>query len=494
VLLERTSSTPETWDDVEVDLTAFRGQRVEVHLTTRSPAPSVAFWSNPVLRGPRERPVNVLVVLEDTLRADHLSTYGHPRATSPAKDALAREGVVFERADSQATKTRPSCPAQMTSLYPTATGVWSQQDALHERYLTLAEVLRAQGFATGSIIQNGNAGPVAGLHQGFGTFAYRPEARAELYDVEVRDWIRRHADRNFFLYVHLVDPHSPYDPPPGYRAWFAEPDGSPPVERRAHFDPAWVERPTVAGRQALYDGEIAHNDAHFGDLIEWLRGEGLLDDTLLVFLSDHGEFLGEHGLWEHEPPSYRQVVHVPLLMRYPKAFRAGHRVRTPVQVIDVMPTILEIAGIDAAPLLMQGDSLVSLAAGRNAAHWDVRLAVSEEVTDKAKRNDRPWASVFFRDFHAVNSESFVPAALAEILSSRVDLLHLRVFDLGDDFEEERFANGHFVDLPLKRRIDHFVRELQATNRRIQAAIAPEGAEAPRNREVEAQLRALGYAE
>jgi hypothetical protein len=120
VLLERTSSTPETWDDVEVDLTAFRGQRVEVHLTTRSPAPSVAFWSNPVLRGPRERPVNVLVVLEDTLRADHLSTYGHPRATSPAKDALAREGVVFERAYSQATKTRPSCPALMTSLYPTA--------------------------------------------------------------------------------------------------------------------------------------------------------------------------------------------------------------------------------------------------------------------------------------------------------------------------------------------------------------------------------------
>ncbi|MEN8160677.1 MAG: sulfatase [Myxococcota bacterium] len=494
-LLQETIARAGSWHDVRVDLTALRGRDVRLRFETRSEAPNVAFWSNPVLYGPSARRFNVLILLEDTLRADHLSAYGHTRPTSPEKDALAREGVLFERAFSQATKTRPSCPALMTSLYPSATGVWTHPEALHDRYLTLAEILRSQGFATASFIQNGQAGRVAGLHQGFDSLIFEPDERANLYRDGVRRWITRHADRNFFLYVHLVDPHSPYDPPPGYRAWHEEAGASEPVKRRPHFEPSWVEHATVANRHARYDGEIAYNDRHFGELVRWLGARGLLDDTLIVFLSDHGEHLGEHGgLWEHQPPGYRQVTHVPLLMRYPKALPQGIRVSGPVQLIDVMPTVLELAGVDAAPLLMQGDSLVSLAEGRERGLWESRVTISEEVTGKTQRNDRPWASVFFRDWHMINSKSFVPRRVEEVLSSRLDFLHLRTFDHVRDPEENRFWNGFYLDPFFKRRVDRLVRELQATNAGVRQALASGAAPVEADPAVLEQLRELGYIE
>ena len=157
--------------------------------------------------------------------------------------------------------------------------------------------MRSQGFLTASFIQNTNAGPAAGLHQGFGQL-FHIRGAAEGYGKLFFDWLQELHDRNFFAYVHVLDPHGVYDPPADFRGWYEElAPGRTPVERDdLEHDPAWVETPTLEGRRALYDGEIRANDHHFERLLEELERLELLKDTLVIFLADHGEHLGERGL------------------------------------------------------------------------------------------------------------------------------------------------------------------------------------------------------
>jgi hypothetical protein len=146
----------------------------------------------------------------------------------------------------------------------------------------------------------------------------------------------------------------------------------------------------------LYDGEIRHNDSVIESFIQDLEQRDLLQDTLLVFVSDHGEWLGEDGQWEHHPPGKRPVIHVPLMLSYPAKFGVPRRLEESVQLIDVMPTILELASVDDTDLLMQGDSLVSLIQGENLDRWQARVTVSEEPMIM-RRSDGPCAcgSLFF---------------------------------------------------------------------------------------------------
>ena len=320
----------ERWHDARVGLAAWAGERIGLVLRVAGPGENVAFWASPrVTTSPKQR-LYVLMILEDALRAGHLSLYGHERETSPFKERLASSGVLFEHAFSQATRTRPSCPSFMTSLYPTATGVWSFRDRLDDRYLTLAEVLRGQGFETASFIQNANAGPAAGLHQGFDhvwnthTMGTQPQ---QIYGDHVLRWIARHRDRNLFVYLHALDPHGVYDPPAPYDAWYREGDlGTEVRPLYDKIDPDWETRPTLEGRRRLYDGEIRHNDARLESFIGALDRLGILEDSLLVFMSDHGEHLGEHALWIHKPPGFVQVLHVPLLMVHPRLLPRGVRI------------------------------------------------------------------------------------------------------------------------------------------------------------------------
>jgi hypothetical protein len=151
------------WRDFRYDLSPWAGQKIRLRLLVTGDPENVAFWSNPILHSAPKKPFNVVIVLEDALRADYLSAHGYQLDTSPNKTRLMKDrGIQFDWAISQATKTRPSVPALMTSLYPTATGVWHFSDMLSERHLTLAEIMRSQGFATASFIQNGNAGPTPG--------------------------------------------------------------------------------------------------------------------------------------------------------------------------------------------------------------------------------------------------------------------------------------------------------------------------------------------
>lgn len=486
-VLERRVGRVDGWDDVRVDLGRWAGRQVTVTLSASSAEENVALWSNPRIQGRRQTPLHILVILEDTLRADHLSLYGYPRETSPVKDRLARRGVVFDYAFSQATKTRPSCPTLMTSLLPSATGVWGFVHRLEDSYLTLPEILRSQGWETASFIQNTNAGPAAGLQQGFSylwgpsVMGSRPE---QLYGERVLRWLARHRDRNIFAYVHLLDPHGIYDPPPPFDAFYRERGpGSQAVKPRRNLDAKWIEEPTAEGRVLLYDGEIRHNDARLEPFLSELDRTGMLDDTLLVFLSDHGEHLGEHGLWQHKPPAHRQVVHVPLVMIHPQLVPSGRRVSQPVELADVAPTILELAGIPVRGLPLLGRSLVPL--WRDGGEKESpRLAVAEEAMGFVPgRDDRIRTSFFFDRWHVMRTE-------------RDGRMELQVFDYRSDPAEQRPLASVDLDLLFRRKTTRLMRGLSESHVAIWREFSGDAtaADVPIDPASQEQLRALGYLE
>ena len=407
----------EHWTDELLDLSPWTGEQVRILFDVQGESGNVALFSNPVVRSAVRNRLNVILVLEDALRADHLSTHGHIRETSPAKTELMEErGIVFLNAHSQATKTRPSIATLMTSLYPTATGVWDFSHLLSDRYLTLAEILRAQGFETASFIQNGNAGPYAGSHQGFNTLRDEDTlgtATEDIFGEQILSWLDKNRDRNFFLYLHAIDPHGVFDPPSPYDRWYREAPrestvGKQTLRNASTLDPAWADTPSGEARRLLYDGEILHNDTVIARFIDELEERNLLNDTLLIFISDHGEWMGERGLWEHHPPGQRPVIHVPFMISYPALFKTPRRIEQSVQLIDVMPTILDILSVDGSDLLMHGDSLVSLIHGEEQARWQQRVTVSEEPMIMDRNDPCSCGSLFFDEWQLHGSTAGWP--------------------------------------------------------------------------------------
>jgi hypothetical protein len=496
-LLDVRSETATAWREHRIDLASWAGRDVRLVLSARGSSENVAFWSNPIVRSAPETPFNIVLLVEDTLRADHLSTYGYHLETSPARSQLVeRNGILFRHAVSQATKTRPSVPALMTSLLPTTTGVWNTHDVLDDSYLTLAEILRSQGFVTAARVQNSNAGPPAGLHQGFseivdpGGLAEGPQG---VLGLDLDEWLERHRDQNFFLYLHILDPHGPYEPPAPFDDLYQE------VEKRGaakkfdyRLDPPWQDRPTVAGRRLLYDGEIRHNDSWLRKFFQMLDHHGMSQHTLLVLTSDHGEHLGEREEWAHHPPGYLRAIHVPLMMVYPERFSGFRAIDPVVQLIDVMPTILELAGVESGELLMQGDSLVDLADGSRADRWRDRIAVSEEPSFMTREAPYSCGSLFFRGWHLLSSRPFVPRVGGW---RPPPVLGLKVFDYAERPEEDRALLTFLPDLYIRHRYSRIVRELQA-NGLIAWERLTSRSEQVRRLDPDAldQLRSLGYIE
>ena len=517
VLQERVEASGR-WHDRKVDLSAWSGKQVEVELRATSERGNVAFWSNPILYAPPTRRFNVLFIVQDTLRADRLSAYGHSRKTSPEFDAFVGKGVLFEHAISQATKTRPSVAAMMTGLYPTAVGVWNFHEMLDERYVTLAEILRARGFATGAFMGNPNAGPYAGLHQGFEFLVHRFPGRArlpgepyliqrasEIIGPDVDRWIAEQRDRNFFLYLHLVDPHGAYDAPPPYDAWFAQVDSKalPELERDFKLDPPGVARPTGEGRRRMYDGEILYNDRHIADLLQRLEASGILRDTLVIFASDHGEFLGLRApdQWGHHPPGFAQVTRVPLAMVLPGVLPAGRRVSQAVQLIDVLPTVLELAGIDGEGLVLQGRSLVPLVRGAESTSLRERVLVSDEVIGRQRSDTRPWGSIYFDGMHFLNSRKFFTRE--ELADPDLDpTLRVEAFRFQDDPAETSNLAADTAEPPgpgweaWQLETSQFLQQLVEKNGLIWSAMTGESDdeddEIRLDPQVREQLKGLGY--
>ncbi|MEM7305258.1 MAG: sulfatase [Planctomycetota bacterium] len=292
---------------------------------------------------------NVLVFLVDTLRADRLGPYGHPGGLTPRLDAFADEALVFDRCIAQSTWTKPTTASLLTGLYPYAHGANYSRSVLPESVETLAELLAGEGYATAAFGSNPHIfAESMGFEQGFGAFEPiepardAPFPRGERIVDAALAWLDGGApdDAPFFLYLHLIDPHFPYDPPghegPVYTV-IEEAEALPPAER---------------GRLGeLYDGEVAYVDTQFGRLLDALDERGLADDTLLVFVSDHGEELFEHGdLAHHSAKMFEEVARVPLLVRSPGLPEAarGRRITGVVEQVDLKATVVDALGLPAA--------------------------------------------------------------------------------------------------------------------------------------------------
>ena len=338
-----------------------------------------------------ERP-NLIIYLVDTLRADHLGCYGHDRDVSPHIDQFAAGATLFENARANAPWTLPAVASVMTGLWPPSHGVFEDTRRLAEEAVTLAEVLRDAGYQTASIVTNGFATDAYGLEQGFEelTLITTPRRKSSRVHEEAVAWLeKRDPERPFFLYLHTIDPHKPYLPTDELRQRFAP--RADPVWRQIVANPAKQRWPpndfVIAQLRALYDAEIAENDATFGQTLDALQAAGLYDDALIVFLSDHGEEFYEHGAWTHASDLYREVLDVPLIVKLPGQ-RQGRRVAELVQQIDLMPTILGHLGIDGPAT--EGRALPSL--------LDPAGARPATVFSHTKRKSQTTASVIDGDW------------------------------------------------------------------------------------------------
>ncbi len=344
------------------------------------------------------RPDIVLVVV-DTLRADHLGTYGYSRPTSPAIDAFASKATVFESATSAAPWTLPSVMSMMTGRLPSSHRVENDGLRLARDIPTLAEVLGAGGYDTAGFVSHVYVDRPFGFERGFDSFEdfglsrpdYRPETGMEPTADRVTDaaldWVARRGARPFFLFVHYFDPHWPYTPPRATRDLFPNAYAGPwdaTYDSISKFqDP---ERPLPDGyRQFLvdrYDGEIRFVDDQWRRLLEGLRRSGRADRTWIVLTADHGEEFKDHGSMGHGRQLYEEVIRIPLILgrAAPGASGGGSRVSLPVSSIDLFPTIVELAGLGAVPGV-QGKSLTSFsgAAGSAAAPPSDRALISETV-------------------------------------------------------------------------------------------------------------------
>ena len=483
------------WNDSRIDLSSWAGKAIEIELGAEGDSGNVAFWCSPGVHSLPPQRLNVVILLQDALRGDRLAHAIKNGVDVPVIQQLAQNGVVFTNAFSQDTKTRPSVPSLLTSLLPSATGVWSASAELSDQYLTLPEILRDQGFATALFTQNPNVGVDSNLHQGFevvfNDLAGTGTNADEFLCNRLMQWIETQSERNFFLYIHLIDPHGPYDPPSPRSATYEEAARTGERVPRIHeLDPDWVEQPTAEGRRVLYDAEIALNDRWIGRFLEVLGT--LRDDTLLVLSSDHGESLGEHGIWGHKPPGHYVAIHVPLILVYPRALPAGQSLDQPVQLMDVMPTVLDLAKIDKSGLLLHGESLLPLLDNEPDPQEVVRLAVSEEFATRPIGEKGGWGSLMLGDWHLLSSRDLLSPYRAR--SWLPDLgFSTRVFNTKSDPKERNLWNTFMLDWMLKARLKNTLLELEETNKNV--VVALEGLKkvnAEMDPEVEERLRALGY--
>jgi arylsulfatase A-like enzyme len=334
-------------------------------------ATACAFGPEPAGEG------NPVIILDiDTLRADHLGCYGYGRDTSPNIDAFAAGAIRFANAMAQAPNTPPSQTSILTSLYPSTHGMITDHDRVPEEVTTLAEAYGAAGFRTVGFADGGYLSHHWNIHQGFRNYYNFDGVGLAVSGPKVLRWLRKKAPRSFFLFLHTYDVHSPYDPPEPFKSQFV--DGLRPstagfgvdteylrsVQKKGWVGETYTLSPQdVEFMQARYDGGIRFVDDWLGKIFAELRRLDLYERSTIVLISDHGEEFQEHGSVLHEK-LYRSVTHIPLIIK-PAGWHKGKVFPQVVESIDLMPTLLQLSGIDLPPGI-QGRSLLPLIEGKPA--------------------------------------------------------------------------------------------------------------------------------
>jgi arylsulfatase A-like enzyme len=340
------------WVPVTIDLARFAGKDRELIFETRGyerrQDPIQAFWGAPAVTGEKRDAPLAIIYLVDTLRADHTGVYGYRRATTPELDRFARDAVVFETAIVHASWTKPSVASILTSRLPGQHRAVQLRDALDPSNPTLARRLEERGFSTGAAIANSVIyAAESAFDPGFEVFAGLhgdDDRRSKLVSADVvvdaaLAFLRARRGLPTFLYVHTMDPHVPYTPPPPFDRMF---EPFPTEEHPAHDPRTDYKEPLDRDRMiGQYDGEIAYGDREFGRFLRALEKQGLYRNALVLFMADHGEEFFDHGRWLHGRSLFDELIHVPLVVKFPGNQWAGRRVHEQVQALDVVPTVLE---------------------------------------------------------------------------------------------------------------------------------------------------------
>lgn len=533
-LIRRTITTKDEWALASTDLRDVTGTRQLRFSLDVDVDRMLGYWGSPAIRvrdavpaapepaaeliGSPAPPQGVILIMMDTLRKDHTSLYGYERDTTPTLAKMASEGTLFLDNISQATWTKVATPSIMTSLYPQSHRVFDAPDRLSAVANTIAEVYREGGYATASFPSNGFTGRSTNLHQGFeevhesGSLNLGGISKSARPVVDrATDWIERHQDSPYFMYLHLYDPHSDFEPRAPYNTLWADPELKEEHEeqRKKALDYAksigeerqFNELPNPGDFEATgtdrdawmeyevgwYDGSIRGMDAEVARLLERLDSLGLAEDTLIAFVSDHGEELHDHGLMGHGFDAYGEIANVTMMLHRPGSIPAGVRVEETTRSIDLMPTLLSLSGLPI-PEEAQGQSTLPLipayqgATGAEALAsavelgWQNRPAVTEEhKNDDEDEDDDESFAIVFDGWKLIHNLQTKDKPEFELFDHRTDPL-----------DGTNVAEAH-PDIVQK-----LVTELSYWRREVTDAALPEdSSEGMSSAELE-KLRSLGY--
>ena len=356
------------WIDVDIDLSAYSGKTLRVSfLVDSTKRKSFAYLTQGKIAGPERESSrwNVLLISIDTLRKDHLSAYGYSRETSPEIDRFARQAAVFLSASSTAPLTVPSVTSIMTSTYYSEHQVRDNRSSYDGRFPTLAEVLRANGYATAAFVGNAVLRPNRKLDSGFNVYnaflpsaeinRRLPERNAGQLNNAALAWLKAHSNQRFFLWLHYQDPHAPYAPPPEVARIFdpAAPSGKTlsvsPDESGAGGIPGYAKLPGVFDPEvynARYDSEIHFVDSKIGEVLNEVQNLGIAGRTLIVLTADHGESMGEGDhYYAHGHNVTPELTDVPLILSVPGMKPAQYS--QTVSTLDIAPTIARLVAVPA---------------------------------------------------------------------------------------------------------------------------------------------------
>jgi hypothetical protein len=413
------------WAFAFADLSGHAGAPCELWLECARP---FVLGACEFVQGMPEKP-NILVFLIDTLRQDHVSCYGYERETTPHIDQLRSDGVLFARLMPQSSWTRPSVASLLTGTYPSTHGANGWLDQVRENLPRLETALHGFGYETHGYVANAHCLPIWNIGSEFDVYTdvdsdnWRQADDARLVE-RFLEILPSLAGRPWFVYIHAMGPHAPYDPPGGFASHF---------QPRAYSGSA----AEIARQKAidLYDAEIAYTDVQFGRVIEALKREGMYDDTAIIVLSDHGEEFWEHGGTDHGKTLYEEQLRVPLIWKLAGGRFGGESRDALVEMVDIAPTILDMVQAPPEPRFqgrslwryMQGGEIAPAIGFASLKLHNADLLATKTIREKCIR-DRAASDTFWYDLAADPGEqhslSDVPP-WGEALICQMDHLDLR---------------------------------------------------------------------
>jgi arylsulfatase A-like enzyme len=408
------------------------------------------------------RSANLVICVIDAGRADHVGCYGYPRPTTPSIDQLAKESVVFRDHFATFPSTKPSTASLFTGLYP-GTHRIVERRTLDDTTFTLAKGLKAAGFRTAFFSSNAAASPEVGIGGDFEQVFVSPSARGRAKKERIGlpeddlwrtpegltevfgEWLSGARGSRFFAYCHFLPPHTPYQAPDELKALFA--GDSPPTVQQRGFEfpeaaPPYGGHKPFGPRQwaALYDANMRWADGGVGEVVRLLRERDLLDNTLLIVTSDHGEAFGEHGYIYHSHAVYDEFLHVPLLIRFPGPQRLVGDVAALTQTVDLLPTVLDLYRASDPGEKVQGNSVLPLLDGRKSKLRDYVFATCAEPWPSYLVRDSAWSLILWRGgkLRALYDLRGDPAQIQNVIDGHPETAARMV----DAFQEFARTQGH----------------------------------------------------